>query len=151
MQLFVSIKRDRLGQSDFKVFNYGDASLKIRKLCCLESSVPILKPVQETSLKFIVDFEVLTKPQIMLTEGGYIFVFELRSKEEMLVSHGQKMTNFLSRSTIFSDSKKPELYSLYGIQQLRPRTWKSMDRMIRWFSERDLMPPSVALQITSKV
>jgi hypothetical protein len=134
-----------------KEINKGDKSHKINALCSLETLVPTLKPVQEKILKVLFDFDVLTKPQILLTDEGYIFVFELRSKEEVLAAHGQKIFNFLISAKIFSDPKESELQSLYGTQKKRPRTWRSMDRMIRWFSERGLMPTAVLLQITTPV
>jgi hypothetical protein len=117
----------------------------------LEVIVPLLTPVQEKSLKLLFDFGVVTQSQILLTDGGYIYVFHLRTKENVAAMHGQKVTNLLLLSAPLSDVREDELFSLYGTQKLRPRTWKSMDRMIRWFSERGLMPPSVSLQITAPV
>lgn len=113
--------------------------------------MPALKPVQEKSLKFLVEFDVVTHPQILLTDGGYIFVFHLRTKEDVLAMHGQKVTSLLSQSVQLSTTERGELFSLYGTQKLRPRTWRSMDRMIRWFSDRGLLAPSLLLQITTSV
>jgi len=108
-------------------------------------------PIQEKSLKLLFDFGVVTHSQILLTDGGYIYVFHLRTKEKVADMHGQKVTNLLSLSAPLSDGREDELFSLYGTQKLRPRTWRSMDRMIRWFYERGIMPPAISLQITTPV
>ncbi len=113
--------------------------------------MPALKPVQEKSLSSLVEFDVVMHPQILLTDGGYIFVFRLKTKGAVLAMHGQKVTNLLDRSTPLAEIEHGELYSLYGTQKLRPRTWKSMDRMIRWFSERELLADVLSLQIARPV
>lgn len=129
----------------------GNSSRKIGTLCSLELIVPVLIPVQEKSLKVLVDFDVVKQPQILLTDEGYIFVFHLRTKEDVLAMHGQKVTNLLSLSVPLPDTEGGEFFSLYGTQKIRPRTWRSMDRMIRWFSERELLAIPALLQIATPV
>ena len=113
--------------------------------------MPALKPVSEKSLVSLVEFDVVVHPQILLTDGGYIFTFRLRTKEAVLAMQGHKVTNLLDRSTALPENEQGELYSLYGTQKLRPRTWKSMDRMIRWFFERGMLADVVSLQIAQPV
>lgn len=129
----------------------GCNSNKIAELCSLELIVPSLKPIQEKDLKTLVDFEAVVSPRILLTDGGYIFVFHLREKHEIEAQHGAKVATMLFRTLPLSEIEGSELFSLYGIQKRRPRTWRSMDRMIRWFSERGLLAASVALQVTTPV
>jgi len=85
--------------------------------------MPLLTPVLEKPLLDFVALDVVTNARICLTDGGFIFVFNLR--------------------------KIDGLHSLYVSRGGWPRTWKSLDRMIVWLRERDLLFPSMGLQIAA--
>jgi hypothetical protein len=52
-------------------------------------------------------------PKVLLTEEGYVFVFQARGVSGQL--------------------------ALYGVRRERPRTWKSFDRMLAWLRVRRLL------------
>jgi hypothetical protein len=85
----------------------------------------LLVPVLEKTLIGYAHLDVVTNTRICLTDKGYIFVFNLR--------------------------KMDGLFSLYVARERWPRTWRSLDSMVGWLSERGLLAASISLQVSEEL
>lgn len=121
--------------------------LKFAEMCSLASIMTSLRSVQEKPLEAFIEFDAVVRPQILITDAGYIFAFRLRTKRIVLDMHGPKVTSLLERNTLLPDPDQEEpLFCLSNAQKIRPRTCQSLDRMLRWFSERGMLADVVSIR-----
>lgn len=84
-----------------------------------------LTPVSARVLKDYFDLDLVTDVSIRRTSNGYILVFSVR--------------------------KKQGLHALFVKVGLWPRTWISLDRMLHWLKERDLLCSELSLKVVDVV